>query len=52
MECANLPESALVLLITSHLAYFALPVMLTALSKALGRQIYLCDVRTAPLGVL
>ena len=30
------PNQPLVLLITSHLAYFALPVMLTALSKALG----------------
>ena len=30
------PHQPLVLLITSHLAYFALPVMLTALSKALG----------------
>ena len=30
------PNQPLVLLITSHLAYFALPVMLTALSKVLG----------------
>lgn len=30
------PNQPLVLLITSHLAYFALPVMLTALSKILG----------------
>ena len=30
------PNQPLVLLITSHLAYFALPVMLTALSKAWG----------------
>lgn len=30
------PNQPLVLLITSHLAYFALPVLLTALSKALG----------------
>ena len=30
------PHQPLVLLITCHLAYFALPVMLTALSKALG----------------
>lgn len=30
------PNQPLMLLITSHLAYFALPVMLTALSKALG----------------
>ena len=30
------PHQPLVLLITSHLAYFALPVMLTALSKTLG----------------
>lgn len=30
------PHQPLVLLITSHLAYFALPVLLTALSKVLG----------------
>ena len=30
------PNQPLVLLITSHLAYFALPVLLTALSKVLG----------------
>ena len=30
------PNQPLMLLITSHLAYFALPVMLTALSKAWG----------------
>ena len=30
------PNQPLILLITSHLAYFALPVMLTALSKAWG----------------
>ena len=30
------PNQLVVLILTSHLAYFALPVMLTALSKALG----------------
>ena len=30
------PNQPVVLILTSHLAYFALPVMLTALSKALG----------------